>query len=419
MQSVVDDFLSIISSIKPPTIIDEIKLTTPEKAPREPPLTPPETPEEKLAKERRMKRVAMFERLAQAKEEIAGPRINMKKVRELSMEGLPDDLRPIYWRLLLNYLSDDRSQWDKELSAKRELYWSWQRDLPVDPHENNATETSNSVIEVVDHPLNTSQTSQWNQFFIDTATRQEIEKDVHRTFPHLNFFQQGQPEEDENGKILINPHYRALRSILFIWAKLNKGIAYVQGMNEILGPIYYVFATDPNESERQYAEPDAFFCFTNLMSEIRDNFCSVIDSYGIKSRMNELNDLLRQKDYQLWENLEQKQLNPQFYSFRWLTLLLSQEFELPEVIRLWDTLFGDSKRFQHLLYICLSMLISLRKELIAGDFAENVKMLLAYPNPDIPELIAKSKEIANSNFVVTPTETKEETSWLENILTDL
>ena len=42
----------------------------------------------------------------------------------------------------------------------------------------------------------------------------------------------------------------------------SSGIAYVQGMNEILGPIYYTFVTDSKESEVQHAEADAFFCFT-------------------------------------------------------------------------------------------------------------------------------------------------------------
>lgn len=32
--------------------------------------------------------------------------------------------------------------------------------------------------------------------------------------------------------------------VLFIYAKLNPGQGYVQGMNEIIGPIYYVFAND-------------------------------------------------------------------------------------------------------------------------------------------------------------------------------
>lgn len=39
----------------------------------------------------------------------------------------------------------------------------------------------------------------------------------------------------------------ALKTILTIFAKLNPGIRYVQGMNEILAPLYYVFRNDPDE----------------------------------------------------------------------------------------------------------------------------------------------------------------------------
>lgn len=39
--------------------------------------------------------------------------------------------------------------------------------------------------------------------------------------------------------------------------------------------------------------------------------------------------LLKAKDFELWQDLDQKQLDPQFYTFRWITLLCSQEFELP------------------------------------------------------------------------------------------
>lgn len=38
-----------------------------------------------------------------------------------------------------------------------------------------------------------------------------------------------------------------MRNILLLFAKLNPAIRYVQGMNEVLAPIYYVFSTDPNE----------------------------------------------------------------------------------------------------------------------------------------------------------------------------
>lgn len=87
--------------------------------------------------------------------------------------------------------------------------------------------------------------------------------------------------------------WEVIERILFVYAKLNPGIAYVQvfpsilfliigadiveGMNEIIGPLYYCFATDPDESWREHAEADAFFCFMNLMSEIRDVFIKTLD----------------------------------------------------------------------------------------------------------------------------------------------
>lgn len=44
-------------------------------------------------------------------------------------------------------------------------------------------------------------------------------------------------------------------------------------MNEIYAPIYYHFATDTDKTAAQHAEADAFFCFVELISEFRDNFC--------------------------------------------------------------------------------------------------------------------------------------------------
>jgi hypothetical protein len=41
-------------------------------------------------------------------------------------------------------------------------------------------------------------------------------------------------------------HWEVVEIILFVYSKLNSGQSYVQGMNEIIGPIYYTFATDTN-----------------------------------------------------------------------------------------------------------------------------------------------------------------------------
>lgn len=37
----------------------------------------------------------------------------------------------------------------------------------------------------------------------------------------------------------------------------------------------------------------------------------------------------------------ESQVNPQFYAFRWITLLLTQEFNFADSLHIWDTLLGD------------------------------------------------------------------------------
>ncbi len=72
-----------------------------------------------------------------------------------------------------------------------------------------------------------------------------------------------------------------------------------------MGPIFYVFANDDNPEYKSNAEADTFFVFTNLMSEIRDNFCKVLDKsdIGITGRIAKVAETLQGKDYELWENL--------------------------------------------------------------------------------------------------------------------
>lgn len=62
---------------------------------------------------------------------------------------------------------------------------------------------------------------------------------------------------------------------------LNKSCVlycYQQGMNEILGPIYHTLATDADTTVREHAEADSFFCFTQLMSAMRDFFLNAMDN---------------------------------------------------------------------------------------------------------------------------------------------
>jgi hypothetical protein len=65
--------------------------------------------------------------------------------------------------------------------------------------------------------------------------------------------------------------------ILFLYARLNPGVMYVQGMNEILATLYYCLCGS-SLVYKDYFESDLFFCFTKVMSDLRDGFIRTMDS---------------------------------------------------------------------------------------------------------------------------------------------
>lgn len=49
-------------------------------------------------------------------------------------------------------------------------------------------------------------------------------------------------------------HQESLKNVLLIFAKLNAGIRYVQGMNEVLAPLFFVFRSDPDDKNAVWSK---------------------------------------------------------------------------------------------------------------------------------------------------------------------
>ena len=72
--------------------------------------------------------------------------------------------------------------------------------------------------------------------------------------------------------------------------------------------------------------------------------------------MRRLFDLIKRSDPSIYATLVEQNMKPEYFAFRWLTLILSQEFPLPDVISLWDCIFAERKLFDFLLFVCCSMI---------------------------------------------------------------
>ncbi|KEP67094.1 UNVERIFIED_CONTAM: TBC domain-containing protein [Hammondia hammondi] len=206
---------------------------------------------------------------------------------------------------------------------------------------------------------------------------------------------------------LLEPrrHYDLLGRVLFVYAKVNPGIRYVQGMNELLAPIYYVIMSDPLCTDPLQAQAEIFFCFTELMQEQRDAFCKALDptDHGVSGRIARLSALLKKKDIVVWTHLETIGVDPQFYALRWLLLLLTQEFQLPDVLVLWDAFIADDGWPLPLLYyVCVSMILWLRPALLAGDFTACMKLLQHLPAFDPQVLLGTAVRMREEDIAAGP-----------------
>lgn len=191
-------------------------------------------------------------------------------------------------------------------------------------------------------------------------------------------------------------------------------------MNELFAVLYHTFATGGPllvcgstrelTSHSRWATTDSlgaetasFFCFMDLLSEFRDNFCQQLDNseVGIRATMGRLSDSLRGFDPVLWDHLEARNgVKPQFYAFRWITTLLTQEFAFPDALRLWDSILSDPDgRSDCLRRLCLGMVMLVRNELLDGDFAANMKLLQRYPPIDVAFIIKKAEELRHYKTV--------------------
>ncbi|XP_022256347.1 LOW QUALITY PROTEIN: TBC1 domain family member 13-like [Limulus polyphemus] len=340
-------------------------------------------------------------RLSEFQKVLETDRIDFHHVRRLCFNGIPDDsgYRPLCWKLLLNFLTSQVSV-GRVPKKQRETYDNFVRETVVNLglNENHDLE-SGAMLE--DHPLNPNPESKWVTFFKDNEVLLQIDKDVRRLCPDISFFQQA--TEFPCKLVVENPHVETLRKrveqtvlnsanvtrnrlgitnitlsrkraieeyqplppgeeahwevverILFIYAKLNPGQSYVQGMNEIIGPIYYSFACDPNvEWRRKFLSHQIVF-----------------------NNINKINFTNRPK-----------------LMVRGSAILLSLIFLLSDVIRIWDSLLADSSRFSFLIHVCCAMMILLRDLLLAGDFPTNLKLLQNFPEMDIHKVLQKAVEL--------------------------
>ena len=342
--------------------------------------------------------------------------IDYSKLQEFIFEGIPDDipsLRSLIWKILLNSLTLNQSEWETSLEKGREKYKKLkevydQRLIIIRKHKKN------------EHPLSLDKNSNWNKYFIEFNLLEDIQKDIRRTRTHMSFFfmpcvsnsnnnitneqisnaaleiKKDRSQHKLNSKT-FETNADVMTRILFIYGLYHPEVKYVQGMNEILAPIFYCFSNDKNEISIKNLEADSYISFENFMEIIKYIFIKKLDNSekGITTRLQKFSTLIRMLDYRISDQLIKNKIEMEFFAFRWLTLFFTQDFEIPDVLRLWDSILCEDDVFDFMNMIMLALLRKKTEGILNNEFAGIMSVLQNFDNVDVDKLIRDAVNVRN------------------------
>ncbi|KAH9047830.1 rab-GTPase-TBC domain-containing protein [Lactarius hengduanensis] len=279
--------------------------------------------------------------------------VDMAELRKLAWSGIPDDLRPLAWPLLLGYLPLPTRLRSSTLERKRGEYQS-----------------------LVDLTFAKGRDG------LDQQIWHQIEIDVPRTRPGVPLWMHASTQ-------------RSLERILYVWAIRHPASGYVQGINDLATPFFEVFLSayvdaDPEDIDPSILPPpvlaaveaDSFWCLSRLLDGIQDNYISA--QPGIQRSVKRMAELVARIDAPLSEHLAAQGVEFMQFAFRWMNCLLMREISVKNTVRMWDTYLaeGPDAFSQFHLYVCSAFLVRWSDKLREMDFQGIIMFLQSLPTQD-------------------------------------
>ena len=135
-----------------------------------------------------------------------------------------------------------------------------------------------------------------------------------------------------------------MKDMLLTYNEFNQDLGYVQGMSDLLAPIYAVMQDDAL----------AFWGFQKFMERMEKNFLR--DQSGMRTQLLTLDQLVKVMDPRLYAHLQKADSTNFFFFFRMLLVWFKREFGWGDVLRLWEGLWTDWLSSNFTLFVALAIL---------------------------------------------------------------
>ena len=153
-------------------------------------------------------------------------------------------------------------------------------------------------------------------------------------------------------------------------------------MNDLLTPFFSIFLSnivneenvsdfDPinlTPDQMEELESLCYWCLTKLIERIQDHY--TFSQPGIQRQIVNLKNLMLRVEPAIVKQLDAENVEFLQFGFRWMNCLLIREFQLNQIIRIWDTYLSEGKdAFSNFhLYVCAAYLQRYKDKIIKNDF---------------------------------------------------
>lgn len=144
-------------------------------------------------------------------------------------------------------------------------------------------------------------------------------------------------------------------------------------------------------------EADVFWCLTKLVSDIQDNYTEM--QPGVHKMLNKMKAIVEQQDGVVLKHLEAMDVGFMDFAYRWISCYLTREFNIYQIIKLWDTYFAEEEGFsQFHCYVCAVLFLKFAPSLMTKDYQDAIMFLQSVPtstwtDDDLELLVSKAFEM--------------------------
>ncbi|OHT14172.1 TBC1 domain protein [Tritrichomonas foetus] len=317
--------------------------------------------------------------LAQMKED--GSPIDIEQIRSICAEGLskyPPEDRLIAWGLLIGSLPEQAEEWPQHRAKLYTEYKNFMNEFGLNSYENKIFPNSTGITDfglsdnhimgiIHGDIIRTGHHLHYLPFPDETVYSNYKNKNINSEFQYI-----GENFEDDDNKLLpFHVHMRRIERILYIFAKLNRTLSYMQGFNEIVTVLYYVSTEALNFFYGNFLEIETFvfYTFQRIISstELNELFTTQDHSSLIHKKLGQLMNTISRHFPEASHIINKMNIHPLQFCYRRLNLLFAQDQDIPNLMIVWDAIFAHFNELVEFEFYLILAHVKLVEPLIDGE----------------------------------------------------